>query len=75
MPARMATSLGLPYKNVVEKVRDTKPQKSMENSHQQFRNVRDAFEIQQPVPPGPVLPVDDIVDSKWTFYSCRWQAS
>ena len=65
--ARLATSLGLPYKNVVDKVRDTEQQKFMHNSHQQYRNVRDAFEVQQPVPPGPVLLVDDIVDSKWTL--------
>lgn len=48
---------------------DVEPQslKSMENSYQQYRNVRDAFEIRQPVLPGPVLLVDDIVDSKWTL--------
>ena len=65
--ARLATSLGLPYKNVVRQVSETKPQKTMKNSYQQYCNVRDAFEIQPPVPPGPVLLVDDIVDSKWTL--------
>ncbi|MCE2526389.1 MAG: hypothetical protein J4G00_02505 [Actinomycetia bacterium] len=65
--ARLAALLDLPYKNVIEKVRDTEPQKSMQNSHQQYRNVRDAFGIHEPVPSGPVLLVDDIVDSKWTF--------
>ncbi|MDE0231731.1 MAG: RecQ family ATP-dependent DNA helicase [bacterium] len=65
--ARLAESIRLPYKNVVEKVRDTEQQKFMQNSHQQYRNVRDAFEIQPPVPLGPVLLVDDIVDSKWTL--------
>lgn len=64
---RLAALLGLPYKNVVEKVRETRPQKTMQNSHQQHRNVRDAFEIRQPVPQGPVLLVDDVVDSKWTL--------
>ncbi len=39
----------------------------MKNSYQQYRNVRDAFEIQTPIPLEPVLLVDDIVDSKWTF--------
>ena len=65
--ARLAALLDIPHKNVVEKVRETQPQKSMQNSHQQYRNVRDAFTIHQPVPSGPVLLVNDIVDSKWTF--------
>ena len=64
---RLATSLELPYKNVVEKVRDTEPQKTMQNSHQQYRNVLDSFKIRQPIPRGPVLLVDDIVDSRWTL--------
>ena len=65
--ARLATLLGIPYKNVIEKVQEAQQQKTMQNSHQQYRNVRDAFEVHQPVPIGPVLLVDDIVDSKWTF--------
>ncbi len=67
LATRLAASLGLPYERVIEKVRETPPQKTMQNSHQQYHNVRDAFEVRQPVPSGPVLLVDDIVDSKWTF--------
>jgi ATP-dependent DNA helicase RecQ len=29
--------------------------------------VRGAFEIKSPIPPGPVLLVDDLVDSRWTL--------
>ncbi len=65
--ARLAALLRVPYKNVVEKVRDTEPQKTMQNSHQQHRNVRDAFRIVGAVPRGPVLLVDDVVDSRWTL--------
>jgi hypothetical protein len=35
----------------------------MENSSQQLANVHGAFEIDGPVPSGPVLLVDDVVDS------------
>ena len=49
------------------KVRDNQPQKAMHNSFGQHRNVRDAFEVRGAVPSGPVLLVDDIVDSRWTF--------
>ena len=65
--ARLAQSLGLACKDVVVKARDTEPQKTMQNSQQQYRNVRDAFEITGEVPSGPVLLVDDMVDSRWTL--------
>ena len=65
--ARLAASLGLSYKNVVEKARETAPQKTMQNSHRQYRNVRGAFRICGAVPPGPVLLVDAVVDSRWTL--------
>jgi ATP-dependent DNA helicase RecQ len=38
----------------------------MQNSAQQFRNVDGAFELAAPLPAGPVLLIDDIVDSGWT---------
>ena len=38
----------------------------MNNSAQQYANVRDAFSIVGPVRPAPVLLIDDIVDSSWT---------
>ena len=64
---RVATALGIPCKPVVVKIRDTQPQKAMQNSFGQYRNVQDAFEVRGAVPSGPVLLVDDIVDSRWTF--------
>ena len=65
--ARLARSLGLACKDVVVKIRHTEPQKTMQNSQQQYRNIRDAFEIRGEVPSGPVLLVDDMVDSRWTL--------
>ena len=65
--SRLAQSLGLACKDVVVKVHESEPQKTMQNSQQQYRNVRDAFEIRGEVPSGPVLLVDDMVDSRWTL--------
>lgn len=64
---RLAASLDLPCKDVVVKVRDAEPQKIMQNSPQQYSNVREAFEIMGSVPAGPVLLIDDVVDSRWTL--------
>ena len=45
-----------------------RPQKEMENSHQQFRNVDGAFAVEgASVRPEPLLLIDDIVDSRWTL--------
>ena len=66
--ARLAAALGLPFREVVTKVAENQPQKLMENSAQQLRNVLEAFEIAGEVPPAePVLLVDDISDSRWTM--------
>ena len=64
--SRLAAALRLPCEDVVAKTRDTEPQKTMQNSSQQFRNVQRAFAVRGDVPPEPVLLVDDIVDSRWT---------
>ena len=63
---RFAVAVALEYRPVVRKVRETEPQKGMENSAQQSHNIEGAFEVVGTVPPGPVFLVDDIVDSRWT---------
>jgi ATP-dependent DNA helicase RecQ len=63
---RVAARLRLPFAPVVTKTRETKPQREMSNSAQQHANVQDAFSIKEPVPEGPVLLIDDLVDSAWT---------
>lgn len=65
--ARLAIQLGLPFHEVIHKVAERPPQKEMENSSQQLRNVVDAFAVASPVPLRPVLLVDDIWDSGWTM--------
>ena len=65
---RLATALGLPCEDVVVKIRDTEPQKMMQNSRSAVRaTCRRRSIFAGPSPPGPVLLVDDIVDSRWTL--------
>jgi ATP-dependent DNA helicase RecQ len=68
---RLAHSLGLPYRESIVKVQEKPPQNEMANSVQQARNVIDAFEARSgEVADGPVLLVDDIVDSGWSMTVC-----
>jgi ATP-dependent DNA helicase RecQ len=64
---RLAETLGLPFREAVRRVRPSAPQKEMENSAQQLRNVHGAFAVRGEIPAGPVLLVDDIHDSRWTL--------
>jgi ATP-dependent DNA helicase RecQ len=66
--ARLAAALGLPFVPCVEKIRQTEPQKEMLNSAQRTRNLVDVFAVNPHAAiGGPVLLVDDTVDSRWTF--------
>lgn len=64
---RLAERLGLPFRPVVSKIRDNQPQKRQQNRFHQCRNLDGAFSVADSVPHGPVLLVDDIVDSGWTL--------
>ncbi len=64
---RLAAKLELPYHAILRKTRATRPQKEMQNSAQQIHNLLGAFDVHPPVPRGPVLLVDDVVDSGWTL--------
>lgn len=64
---RLALRLGLPFAPVLRKTRPTPPQKEMQNSVQQVRNLLGAFAVEGAVPRGPMLLVDDVVDSGWTL--------
>ncbi|MDD9820285.1 MAG: RecQ family ATP-dependent DNA helicase [Nitrospira sp.] len=66
--ARMlAGRLGLPFHNVITKVRSNEPQKLQQNRYHQCRNLDGVFEVKAGIPPDPVLLVDDIIDSGWTM--------
>ena len=65
--ARLATKLGLPFEEAVRKVRDNDEQKAQHNRYHQCRNLDGVFAVSDKVRPGPVLLVDDVVDSGWTL--------
>jgi ATP-dependent DNA helicase RecQ len=65
---RLAGSLHLPFHAVLERTDDRPEQKTMANSNQQARNVDGSLAIKAgKLLTGPVLLIDDMVDSKWTF--------
>ena len=49
------------------KIRETEPQKDMENSVQQLGNLSGAFSVERDILKTPVLLVDDVIDSGWTL--------
>jgi ATP-dependent DNA helicase RecQ len=63
----LSTRLGIPFKPVLERISDAQPQKAMQNSSMQARNVLNTLEIRGEIPNAPVLLVDDILDSGWTL--------
>jgi ATP-dependent DNA helicase RecQ len=63
----VAERLGLPAVDALTKARPTQPQTSMQNSAQQLANIRGAFAVAPDLPSGPVLLVDDMINSKWTM--------
>ena len=68
---RLATALALPFRPAVRKVKETKPQRELLNSAQLAHNVATAFAVDPTmVGGGPVILVDDVVDSKWTMTWC-----
>jgi ATP-dependent DNA helicase RecQ len=70
---RLAASLGLSFLAVLEKTDDRPEQKGMANSSQQARNVDGSLAIVGGnLPTGPVLLVDDMVDSRWTLTIAAW---
>ena len=70
---RLAMQMELPFHRALEKTEDRAEQKSMANSTQQARNVDGSLAIsREPFPAGPVLLVDDMVDSRWTMTAAAW---
>jgi ATP-dependent DNA helicase RecQ len=65
---RLAARLGLPFVESLIKSRHTDRQRDMENSSHQVTNLDGSLEVStQVLPTGPVLLVDDMTDSGWTF--------
>jgi ATP-dependent DNA helicase RecQ len=70
---RLAGALRLPFHGVLVRTDERPEQKTMANSIQQARNVDGSFGWNgQPIPHGPVLLIDDMVDSRWTLTVSAW---
>lgn len=70
---RVADALELPFYQVLVKTEDRPEQKTMANSSQQARNLDGSLAlIDELIPSGPVLLVDDIVNSRWTLTVAAW---
>jgi ATP-dependent DNA helicase RecQ len=68
---RIAMKLGLPVLDLVKRIRSGNPQTTMQNSAYQTTNVEGAFAINLEqlahIELGPVILIDDVVDSRWTM--------
>ncbi len=64
---RVAARLGLTFVPLLERAVDRPPQFEMQNSPHQSANVAGAFTLGEPPMNGPVLLIDDLVDSGWTL--------
>lgn len=64
---RLASTLDVRVGEFVIRTRETEPQCAKENSAQQLLNVDGAFALRDALPGGPILLVDDFVDSRWTM--------
>ena len=66
--SRLAVRLRFPFSPGVCRIREGSPQKEMENNFQQAHNLDGAFAIgRNQVRNEPVLLLDDLTDSGWTF--------
>ncbi len=64
---RLADNLNIPFLPVLARTGEPPEQKTMQNSTMQARNVIDTLMIKGNLLTGPVLLVDDIIDSGWTL--------
>ena len=69
---RLAMALGLPFHAVLVKTAERPAQKTMANSTQQAQNLDGSLDVRQMLPGGPVLLIDDMVDSRWTLTVAAW---
>jgi len=65
--ARVAQALAVRYEQLMERVSERPPQREMANAAQQAANVRGAFRVVAPPPPGVGVLLDDRRISGWTL--------
>ncbi len=64
---QIARGLTLPYRQVIYKIEERPLQNAMRNSYMQATNVWGSLRVDNNISAEPVLVVDDLVDSGWTF--------
>lgn len=69
---RVSKKLNIPCLDIIEKTKKTRPQKELENSAYQCKNVFDGFSVKENCFNRDILLIDDIVDSKWTLTVCGY---
>jgi ATP-dependent DNA helicase RecQ len=70
---RLAAALALPFDPVLIKTEPRPEQRDLANSTQQARNVDGSLALARARPSaGPVLLVDDVIDSGWTITVAAW---
>ncbi len=71
---RLAHAFRLPFRAALTKKESRPEQKTMENSDKQARNVLGSLAVDKDaILSSPVLLVDDMVDSRWTFTVVAWE--
>ena len=75
---RLAEALNMPFIEALSRVSDGPEQREKNNSSQKALNIDGAFAVNQSTvgrddsTNGPVLLVDDLVNSRWTITVCAW---
>jgi ATP-dependent DNA helicase RecQ len=64
---RLGDRLGLGFSPVIKKVLDNAPQREQTNRFHCCHNLDGVFAVEADMPSGPVLLVDDTVNSTWTL--------
>lgn len=64
---RLAVALGVPFVDCISKIKKNEPQKWQNNRFHQCRNLDGVFAVSESIPSGPVLLIDDMIDSGWTM--------
>ncbi len=68
LAGRLAGALGIPFSPAIVKVHETARQRMMMNSYQQANNLDGAFVVDPAqLLGGPVLLIDDVIDSGWSL--------
>lgn len=68
LAGRLAGALGIPFLPAIVKVNETARQRKMMNSYQQANNLDGAFVVDRAqLLGGPVLLIDDVIDSGWSL--------